>query len=396
MPRYPEVSPTLAEVGSSVYSRLADRVRTFDGEVYPFHVGDTWMEPPDGCRMQDLRVEDHPGMHRYASPMGMPKLLEAVAARVEERTGVPTSEREVLITAGATGGLGAALGALMAPGEEVLILAPHWPLVPGIVRSLHGTPIQVPFLGVVETPEEAVEVVSRAVTERTVAVYLNTPNNPTGRLIPRDQLEALVAWARREGLWILSDEVYEDYSYRGRHVYTRSLASERTLSFHSFSKAYGMAGNRCGYVVAGADMVQAMTKVATHTFYSTPTAAQLAALAALGPEGDLWLRDRSIHYSAIGEAAAEHLGEQPPEGGTFLFLDLADYLDETGESLDQFLERCADQGLLLAPGPSFGPYPTHIRLCFTAAHPAVTARGVEKLAEILGREESAVDAEGAL
>ena len=386
MPRHPDVSPTLTEVGSSVYSQLADRVRSFDGEVYPFHVGDTWMEPPDGCRMQDLRVEDHPGMHRYASPKGLPELLEAVASRVAERTGVPTSEREVLITAGATGGLGAALGALMAPGDEVLILAPHWPLVSGIVRSLHGTPIQVPFLGVAESPDDAVDIVSKAVTERTVAIYVNTPNNPTGKLIPRDQLEALVAWARREGLWILSDEVYEDFAYSAEHAYLRSLAPERTLSFHSFSKAYGMAGNRCGYVVAGEDVVHAMTKVATHTFYSTPTASQLAALRTLRPEGDQWLEDAAIHYLAIGEAASEHLGEPHPEGGTFLFLDLADDLQQRGETLEQFLELCADQGLLLAPGPSFGPYPTHVRLCFTAVHPAVTARGVQKLADILGRE----------
>ena len=199
MPRHPDVSPTLAEVGSSVYSKLGERVRSFDGEVYPFHVGDTWMEPPDGCRMEDLRVEDHPGMHRYASPKGLPKLLQAVASRVAERTGVPTSGNQVLITAGATGGLGAALGALMAPGDEVLILAPHWPLVSGIVRSLHGTPIQVPFLGVAETPDDAVSIVSTAITERMMAIYVNTPNNPTGRVIPRDQLEALVTWARREG-----------------------------------------------------------------------------------------------------------------------------------------------------------------------------------------------------
>ena len=91
---------------------------------------------------------------------------------------MPTSEREVLITAGATGGLGAALGALMAPGDEVLILAPHWPLVSGIVRSLHGTPIQVPFLGVAETSDEAVEIVSNAVTE---GRWPSTSTRPTIR-----------------------------------------------------------------------------------------------------------------------------------------------------------------------------------------------------------------------
>lgn len=385
MPRHPHVSPTLDAVGSSVYSKLAARLAGFDGEAYPFHVGDTWKEPAEGCRMEDLTVAEFPGMHRYASPKGMPALLTAVASRVARRTGVPTTEREVLVTAGATGGLGAAIGAIMAPGEEVLILAPFWPLIAGIVRSLHGQPIPVPYLGVAETPEEAVAVVSAAVTDKTVALYVNTPNNPSGRVIPREQLEALVAWARREGLWILSDEVYEDYVYRGEHVYVRSLAPERTLSFHSFSKAYGMAGNRCGYVVAPEDIVGAMTKVATHTFYSTPTAAQLAATRVLGPVGDRWIEASRREYQAAGDAAARRLGEEPPEGGTFLFLDVAEVLKERGETLQDLLERCADVGLLVAPGPSFGPYPNHVRMCFTAAPPDVTARGVEKLARILGR-----------
>lgn len=146
-----------------------------------------------------------------------------------------------------------------------------------------------------------------------------------------------------------------------------------------------MAGNRCGYVVASEDLIQAMTKVATHTFYSTPTAAQIAALHALGPAGDRWVREASSRYRSLGDTAAELLQENRPEGGTFLFLDLADYLNERKEPLERLLERCADQGLLLAPGPSFGPYPDHARLCFTAADPSVTLRGIETLAAILGR-----------
>jgi N-succinyldiaminopimelate aminotransferase len=196
-------------------------------------------------------------------------------------------------------------------------------------------------------------------------------------------LAALAEWARRHHLWILADEVYEDLLYEGEHCYARPLAPERTLAAHSFSKAYGMAGNRCGYMVGPEGVMLELRKVATHTFYSTPTASQLAALAALGDGGRRWLESARAQYGDTGRRAAERLGLLPPQGSTFLFFDVADRLDERG--LPGFLEDCVDRGLFLAPGSSFGPYPTHVRLCFTAAPPEVVLRGVEVLAELLGR-----------
>ena len=382
MPRHPALSPSVAEITGAVYSRLARKLAEATGPVYPLHVGDTWMEPPEGCRMEDLRVAEHPGMHRYTAPQGLPTLLAAIATRVEDRSGVPTTPDDVLVAAGGTGALGAAVGALVNPGEEVLILAPFWPLIAGIVRSFHGRPVAVPFLGLAGSPAEAVEIVERHRTERTVALYVNTPNNPSGRLIPHDQLAALADWTREHDLWLLSDEVYEDYQYAGEHVYTRPLAPERTFATHSFSKAYGMAGNRCGYVVGPAAAMLELRKIATHTFYATPTASQLAALRALARGAD-WIAAARAQYAETGRWAAERLGVAAPLGSTFLFFDVADHLGDDG--LDGFLGRCADRGLFLAPGPSFGPYPTHVRLCFTAAPPAVVREGVEVLAELLGR-----------
>src|SRR6185295_2449148 len=138
-----------------------------------------------------------PGMHRYAAPQGIPALLDAIVERVRERTGVPTERDNVLVTTGATGGLGAVAGALLAPGDEVLLLAPHWPLITGIVQSFHGVPVEVPFFGVADSPETAVEVARERLTERTVALYLNTPSNPTGRLIPRSWNQPAGGVARR-------------------------------------------------------------------------------------------------------------------------------------------------------------------------------------------------------
>jgi N-succinyldiaminopimelate aminotransferase len=385
MPRHPRLSPTVAEIPGAVYSRLAQRLAEHRGPVYPLHVGDTWMEPPVGCRMEDLRVADHPGMHRYTAPQGMPALLAAVAQAVERRSGVPTAPDEVLIAAGATGALGAAVGALVTPGEEVLLLAPYWPLIAGIVRSFHGMPVAVPFVGEVASAQDAVALIERHRTARTVALYLNTPNNPSGRTLPAEQVAALLGWAREHDLWVLADEVYEDYVYSGeRHPYSRPLAPERTFAVHSFSKAYGMAGNRCGYVVGPAAAMGELRKVATHTFYATPTAAQLAALRALGPAGDDWVAAARRQYAETGAWAAARLGLPAPQGSTFLFLDVANWLDDTA-GLDGFLARCADRGLFLAPGPSFGPYPTHVRLCYTAAPPERAREGVEVLAGLLGR-----------
>jgi N-succinyldiaminopimelate aminotransferase len=383
MPRHPRFSPSVDDISGAVYSALAHRLATHPGEVYPLHVGDTWMEPPEGCRMEDLKVADHPGMHRYAAPQGMPALLDALVERVQARTGVPTGRDNVLVATGATGALGAVAGAIVEPGDEVLLLAPHWPLITGIIQSFHGVPVDVPFFGEADSPETAVEAARARLTGRTVALYLNTPSNPTGRVIPRSWIEALAAWAASEDLWIIADEVYEDYVYEGEHTYTRPLAPERTFAAHSFSKAYGMAGNRCGYVVGPVDAVRELRKIGLHSFYSTPTASQLAALNVLAGPGEAWIARAREQYKAVGDRAAARLGLAPPAGSTFLFFDVAEHLDESG--LGGFLERCVERGLFVAPGPSFGPYPTHVRLCFTAAPPDVVTRGVEALAGVLGR-----------
>jgi len=383
MPRYPDISPTLDAVGGAVFSSLAGRLARHDGPVYPLHVGDTWLEPAQGCRMQDLTVEDHPGMHRYASPKGLPELIDAVVERSRARMGVPAERSSVLIAAGATGALGAVVGSICAPGDEVLILAPYWPLITGIVHCFHGRPVVVPFLDEVDSPETAVEAVRAHLSERTAALYISTPNNPTGRVLPASWVDALVDWAVENELWVVSDEVYEDYVYHGEHTYARSRAPQQTFSVHSFSKAFGMAGNRCGYVVGPDDAMNSLRKVSTHAFYSTPTASQLAACRALDGRGDAWVEAVRPQYRALGDAAAQRLGLAAPEGGTFLFVNVADRLDDRG--LLGFLEDASDRGLFLAPGPSFGPYPEHIRVCFTCAQPDVVRAGIDVLAGLLGR-----------
>jgi hypothetical protein len=138
-------------------------------------------------------------------------------------------------------------------------------------------------------------------------------------VLPRAMLEAIAELARRRDLWLISDEVYEDYVYRGEHVSIGALAPERTISVFSFSKAYGMAGNRVGSLAGPRDIVAEIHKVQVHSSYHAPTASQLAALAALrGGAG--WVAEARASYRAAGDDAAAALGLAAPEGSRFLFV----------------------------------------------------------------------------
>jgi N-succinyldiaminopimelate aminotransferase len=297
------------------------------GGVCPLHVGDTWLEPFDGARMEDLHSADHPGLHRYGATRGRPDLIEAIVEKVRAKNALQCEPENVLVAAGATGALGAALGAITSPGDEVLIAAPYWPLIRGIVASFRATPVDVPFYDRVASAEEAVAAVAARATPRTVALYVSSPSNPTGRVLPASWLAALADWAVREGVWLISDEVYEDYVYRGEHVSPARFAPDHTLSVYSFSKAYGMAGNRTGYLVAPESAVVQALKISTHTFYHAPTSGQVAGLHALR-DGAAWIERARSGYAEVGAAAAAALGVDPPEGGTFLFVDVAGRLDE--------------------------------------------------------------------
>jgi len=384
MPRPPRIAPAIDAIPGAIFSPLAHRIAQLTGPIFPLHVGDTWMEPCEGARMQDLCVDVHPGMHRYTDTQGLAPLVDAIVEKVRARNGIAAERSSVLVTAGATGALSSALGMLAEPGEEVLILAPFWPLIRGIVQSVRARPVEVPFFDRIDSAAEAVAAVRAHLTPRTVALYISSPSNPSARVMPAEWIEALAELSRREDLWLLSDEVYEDYVYRGEHVSPARFAPERTLSVFSFSKAYGMAGNRVGYLVGPPDAVAAARKVATHSFYHPPTAGQIAALRAL-EGGAGWIASASQAYRRVGDDAARRLGLEAPGGGTFLFLDVKPHLDERG--LWGFLEDCLGDGILLAPGASCGEaYSTWVRLCFSAAPPAEIAEAVRRLAKRLGMD----------
>jgi N-succinyldiaminopimelate aminotransferase len=379
MPRAPGRVRSIDRIPGAVFSPAGAPLGDAP-DVVPLHVGDTWMPPIPGARMEDLREKDHPGLHRYAEPRGIPKLLDAVSEKLRARNGIACEPGSVVVTAGATGALACAVAACVEPDEEVLILAPFWPLIRGIVRTFRGCPVEVPFFDRVGDADQAVAAVEDRISPRTVALYVSTPSNPTGRILPESWLVRLAELARRHDLWLFSDEVYEDYVYRGKHVSIARFAPERTVSVFSFSKAYGMAGHRVGYLSAPPELASAAEKVVTHTFYQAPTAAQEAAVRAL-EVGAPWLAEARRAYREAGEDAASILGLPPPEGGTFLFLDLRGHPG----GVAAFVGEALREGVALARGAACGEaYEDFARMSFTAAPPDRVAAAVRRLAPLLG------------
>jgi len=391
--RLPRMAPETEAMPGAIYSPFADRMAEHEGPLFPLHVGDTWRDPFPGARSEDIKEKDFARLHAYTDTRGLPELISAVRCKLADRNGLEYSPDEVLITAGATGGLSTVAGAILSPGDEILILAPFWPLIRGIAQTFRARPVEVPFFDRVTSADAAVRAVEALITNKSRVLYVSTPSNPTGRVLPADWLEALAELARRHDLWIFSDEVYEDYHYasdgveRGvgdSHVSMARFAPERTVSVYSFSKSYAMAGQRVGYLAGPAPLVANARKIGTHIYYHPSVVGQRAALAAL-ENGAEWLARAHQQDREIGREVAGMLGEPIPQGGTFLFLDVRDRLDERG--LDGLLEDCFEAGVLVAPGSSCGDaYGEWIRLSYTAAEASDVREAARRLAGVLGRD----------
>lgn len=386
----PHLATRLGRVGRSVYSQLLHRLKTYEGEIYPLHVGDTYLPPAVSIDEAIHLASVDTQAHRYTPVKGTNTLVTTATDWLSARQGQTVLPEEVLITGGGTAGLSALLGALLSPGDEILLLAPYWPLMAGAARLYGARPVAVPFFQEELDLDQALSRLDEYYTDQSKALYINTPNNPTGETLSAQWIKALVEWAAQRGLWVISDEVYDLFNYSEEHCYARPLDPSRVISAFSMSKAFGMAGYRCAILQGPPEVMIAVERVLTHALYSAATPSQLVAQEALGERGLTWARTAAREYEAVGKEVAKKLGVPKPKGSTFLFIDVSDSVRPGGRfasedgSVNKLLEACVDRGLLLAPGSAFGPYPQHLRLCFTAAPPDVVLRGVDILCDLLG------------
>lgn len=382
----PSLSSAAHAIRPGVFAELQKRIDARGGDLIPLQIGDTAVDPPREARFVS---DDDPGLYRYGATAALAPLRVQIAAWLRAVRGLEIHpEHELLVGVGGTHAIFCALRTILDPGDDVLLAAPYWPLAPGIIAACSGKTIEVPLTDrLYENPElDAGALFAAALTERTRAIYVITPNNPDGKILEKKHLEQIAELATRRDLWILADEVYADHAFDAPHVSIANLARERTITAYSLSKSHAMAGARIGYIAAPAALIAAARRVSTHTVFNVPVIAQNAALSALRA-GPRWVEEARDRYRDARDIAVSALRDLPidfhvAEGSTYLFINFARALG--GRPIRELLESAIDHGVLLAPGEAFGAaYTTHARLCYSGVPPERLRDGLARLRDTI-------------
>jgi aspartate aminotransferase len=362
--------------------------------VFRFESGDPSFAP--AAHVSEAVVAAmYAGKTHYVPNNGIPELRTALADKVRTKNGLAgTTSNDIFVTNGAMHALNVTFGALLSPGDEVIIPDPMWTEVAENIRLAGGVTVGVRLSAEEDFAYRAADIAA-AITPRTTAIFLNTPHNPTGAVLSRDELRAIYDVARQHGLWIVSDEAYEDLVFAPHeHVSIGSIAEAddtRVISIFSFSKSHAMSGLRTGYIVTRAPLLQdRLPKLLRCTINGVNSLAQWAALAAVkgSDSSTLAMRDEyCVRRDMLLAALRDIPGVRPftPRGTFFIWAELDPSVYERLEvaDADALSASLADDGIGSAPGDAFGPsYPDAIRFSFSC-DTAMVREGSTRLREAL-------------
>jgi aspartate aminotransferase len=296
------------------------------------------------------------GHTRYAPNAGLPELREALADKVAQRNGYEARPEQVVVTQGGIQALYLVLRALLGPGDEVMLPDPAWPNFRMIAHLLGARVLSYPLVAEGDFLPR-IEDLERLVTSRTRAILVNSPSNPLGAVVPRELVEALLAFARQRGLWFISDEVYDEVVFDDVFVSAGSVAdpSDRLVSIYSFSKVYAMTGWRVGYLVAPPDLAKLLTGMQEPIISCVNTPAQMAALAALTGPQDIVQEMREAYRARrdelLGILDRGDLPSSLPSGAFYVWTDVSEAGAPSMEFSRSLIER---EHVAVAPGSAFG------------------------------------------
>lgn len=313
------------------------------------------------------------GLTHYVASKGIPALRKAITDKFQRDNRVAYDpDTEIIVTASGKLALYITLSAMLEPGDEVLYFDPAWVSYEPMIRMLDGIPVDVPL-----RPEDNflldADVLKSRITPRTKAMILNSPNNPTGRVLTQDELSLVARSAQEHGFWVLSDEIYEHIIYdQRRHISLASLPGMRglTVTLNGMSKAYAMTGWRLGYLGAPAPLCEQILKVQQHVVTCAPSFVQAAGVAALqGPQGCVvemtaeYDRRRRFMTDALNSIPGVHC--PLPEGAFYLFPEVT-FQGLDSNALAEFMIEKAH--VAVTPGSAFGRAGArNIRLTFATS-----------------------------
>jgi aspartate aminotransferase len=346
----------------------------------PFRLdqGDVSFDSPETVKAAMNRAIAANKTH-YLQTTGVPRLRELIAAKLRHKNQTPIDDPEdVLVTNGGLHGVYIACHALLEPGDEVIVPDPLWPPATGNILAAHAVPVPCP-LHESRAWRYDLDELESMIGPKTRAIYLNSPQNPTGGVLTRDDIVRIAALARERDLWVFSDEAYEDVLFEGEHVSIASLPDmyERTIPLYTFSKSYAMTGLRLGYLAIRNERIRERAKkVLFYTASNIASIVQFGGIGALeGPQDcieqfrtELRAR-RDLFYDGIGRLGGVFSGK-PPAGAFYAFLKIdPQWTDPASDAASlswKMTEYLIKHGRIgSVPGVDFGRNGEgYVRFCF--------------------------------
>jgi aspartate/methionine/tyrosine aminotransferase len=387
------IAERMASIGTESAFEVAARARALEAEgrsIIHLEIGEPDADTPANIRDAAKRALDAGATH-YAPYFGLPELREAIAADASARKAFAVSPASVVVTPGAKPIMAFAMLALANPGDEVIVPDPGYPIYASMAGFCGATPIALPIRQEHDFRIDVDELES-LVTDRTRLLVLNSPANPTGGLLTRDDVERIAELVLRHDLAVLTDEIYGRIVYAGEHVSIASLPglAERTIVLDGFSKTYAMTGWRLGYAIIPDPLLEAYCQLIINTVSCTSTFSQLAAVEALtGPQDavDAMVEEfrerRDLVVEGLGRIAG--ISCLRPDGAFYAFPDVSG----TGLGGAELAERLLrDAGVCVLAGTAFGGVGRdHVRISYATSR--------ENLLEALRRIRSVVESIGA-
>jgi len=380
------VSQRASELAPSGIRRFFDILASME-DVISLGVGEPDYTTPWHIREAAIHSLEK-GYTMYTSNSGMPELRQELSRYLQDKYKLQYNHNsELLITVGVSEGLDLAMRAIINPGDEVIMPDPCYVSYSPCVILAGGVPVMVPSLQKNNFEINADDIESR-ITDKTKAILIGYPANPTGAVMPREKLVQIAELACRHGLLVISDEIYSNLVYDVEHTCFAALPDmkEKTILLNGFSKAYAMTGWRVGYVASGKDIISAMTKIHQYTIMCVPTMAQTAALEALKSGEDStnemvedYNKRRMIMLNGLNEIG---LPCAEPKGAFYTFPSVS----TTGMASEEFSEKLlAQEKVAVVPGTAFGQYGEgYVRCCY-ATSPADIEEALSRIGRFINR-----------
>lgn len=350
------LSSRVREVEPSGIRKFFDIAEQFD-DVISLSVGDPDFKTPWNIRREGMRTLER-GFTRYTANSGLLQLRKELSRYLKRKYNLNyTAEEEIIVTVGGSEAIDLAIRALVEPGDEVLIVEPCFVSYRPIVQLTGGVPVSIPTKAENHFKLTADEL-RQAITPKTKLLVLPFPNNPTGAVLRRHEMEAIADVLRETNIMVLSDEIYAELTYgKERHVSFAAIEGmwERTITINGFSKAFSMTGWRLGYAAAPAPVLKEMFKIHQFAIMCAPTTSQYAAIEAL-KNGDESVEEMRQEYDTrrrlvIDGFTSIGLPCFEPEGAFYVFPSIK----STGMTSMDFCEKLLyDQKVAVVPGTAFG------------------------------------------